>query len=152
MPRYQHDYYSNMMGHGFAATAPTNTLPFKYTDSSIITIPINITELPLDTLSTDSIVQDPSPKLPEKKGGFFRRLSTSHSEKPKRDIKAVRMMRGEYLKFWAKDEKGQYRDNVVEPPGGRREWVRRQIELNEQWDEEDKASGRKLSVVARRLS
>lgn len=135
-----------MMGHGFGTTAVANTLPFKYTDASIITIPITISDLPGEPLPGENPpIPDPPP---EKKGGFFRRLSASHSsEKTKKEIKAVKMTRGEYLKYWAKDEKGQYKADVVEPPGGRREWVKKQVELNEQWDREDKAAGRKESVT-----
>ena len=135
MPRYQHDPYTNMMAHGTPTTAGANLLPFRYKDSSIITVPINVTALPDDGSNprSDSLPLPVTP-TPEKKAGFFRRFSAGgRNEKDKLDIKAVKMTRGEYLKYWAKDEKGVYRAGVVEPPGGRREWVRKQVELNEGW-------------------
>ncbi|KAI9665658.1 MAG: hypothetical protein M1821_003592 [Bathelium mastoideum] len=154
MPRYQHDHYTNVMGHGNSTNAGANLLPFRYTDASLITVPINITDLPVDdnddtTSRSDSLpVPLPSTAVASKpvikKTGFFRRLSAGGQvDKPKKEIKAVKMTRGDYLKFWAKDTKGMYKEDVVEPPGGRREWVRKQVELNEEWEREGLLPGRR---------
>ncbi|KAL9083120.1 MAG: hypothetical protein Q9165_008650 [Trypethelium subeluteriae] len=165
MPRYQHDHYTNMMSHGSGSTtAGANLLPFRYTDASIITIPIDLSELPPDRSASlpdspsPAIDETPSEKPKEKRGragSFLRRISSAtqgeKEKKSKKEIKAVRMTRGEYLQYWAKDEKGNYREGVVDPPGGRKEWVRKQVELNEEWDREDREKGRRTSVIVKGL-
>ncbi|KAF2236579.1 hypothetical protein EV356DRAFT_498105 [Viridothelium virens] len=165
MPRYQHDHYTNMMSHGSGSTtAGANLLPFRYTDASIITIPINLSDLPPDrsvslpdspSLAIAEAASDQPKEKKGKAGSFFRRISSAtqgeKEKNSKKEIKAVRMTRGEYLQYWAKDEKGNYREGVVDPPGGRREWVRRQVELNEEWDREDREKGRRTSVIVKGL-
>lgn len=128
----QHDHHTNMMlaiggGLGAFTGAGGNTLPPGYTDRSLVRIPIK----------ESSIEGEPTVK-PEKKSSFLRRLSGIVQDKTGgEEITMVTMSRGDFLKYWAKGEDGQFLPNVVAPPEGRREWVRRQLELNEEWRRND---------------
>lgn len=42
----------------------------------------------------------------------------------------------------AKDKNGQYLDSVVEPPEGRQEWLRQQLELNDEMKKNDPSLGK----------
>lgn len=63
-----------------------------------------------------------------------RHISHSHS---RTELVSVLIYRSEYLRYFAKDEEtGQFREGVVEPPGGRAEWLRRRVEEQAEWQAE----------------
>ena len=131
MPKRDHDNVSGMLlgdgGGGLGGMSPGNTLPFRYTDASIVTIPIPHKDLEASTVAAPASA---SPPAEQKKGSWFSRRQSSSKEKAKGGITSVKMTRGDYLKYWVKGEDGKYLDSVVEPEGGRAEWVRRQMEEN----------------------
>lgn len=140
---YEHDHFSGMMlgdGGGFGTTsAGANLLPPGYTDKSLVRIPIKMS----DVHGTEDTSHGTDIKV-EKKGGLFGRFSSKRRE-ANNDIKVVMMSRGDYLKYWAKDDKGNFLDSVVEPPEGRAEWLRQQLELNDQMMREDPSLGKPRS-------
>lgn len=111
---------------GAAGAAGANLLPHRYTDSSLVTIPIPVKDFE-DGADKD---QGEGPikgfEHPKNKS-FFRRLSSDHKKDQRKDVVAVKMSREEYLSFWAKDESGKYKADVVEPPGGRKDWVQQRL-------------------------
>ena len=135
---YQHDHKSNMMlgdgGAGFGVgNAGANILPPAYTDKSLVRIPIKMSDIRGSDIEQETEVK------PEKKRGFFRKISSSMSDRKAsdNDFKVVMMSRGDYLKYWAKDEDGKFLPTVEEPPEGREEWVKHQLELSEEWKKEN---------------
>lgn len=111
-PKDQNDNSGMMFADTFAAgSAAANTLPFKFTDDSKLTIPVlpnGRTEIVRD--DTSSMTNDVKE---EKSRGFFRKLSTSTSssksnKKKNSDFVMKDMTRREYLKHYAKDDKGRY--------------------------------------------
>jgi hypothetical protein len=72
-----------------------------------------------------------APIKAEKKTGFLSKVLGKGGRKDD-GLKVVEMSRGEYLKYWAKGEDGKFLDSVVEPPGERGEWVRRQVEFQQE--------------------
>lgn len=141
---YQPDNLNNLWTDtSFQAGA--NTLPPGYTDSSLVHIPIKTaqylhsraSEQQQDYNLGNDVVR-PSEQKPKKENVFSRLSSklSSHgnsgsSGKDSDGLKIVAMSRGDYLKYWAKGEDGKFRDDVVEPPGGRAEWLARAIETRE---------------------
>ncbi|KAI9753452.1 MAG: hypothetical protein M1835_000991 [Candelina submexicana] len=87
-------------------------LPSKFTDDSIIHVPI-----PVDESSTSEIQQK------ERKQSWVRKIGDGIRGKKtgQGKFRMVKMTRGEYLKYWAKDEEGRYIG--TEPEGlGRELW------------------------------
>jgi hypothetical protein len=136
---YSHDTLTNMFcGESFQIGA--NTLPPGYTDTSLVHIPIKVTEYlgSPKAISSQSQTQaqdlgyDPIKREP-RKGSVFSRLSSKlsgsgHGGKDTDGLRVVAMSRGDYLKYWAKGEDGKFLDSVVEPPGGRAEWLASALE------------------------
>jgi len=128
---YQHDALTNVMvgDAGFtSSTAGANLLPQGYTDNSLVRIPIKLSDLEAD----DDIQLMKQQSQPKQKKGFFRKMSGAFAPKTEGEIKMVPMSRGDYLKYWAKGEDGHFLPDVEEPAEGRREWVRKQLELDAQ--------------------
>jgi len=127
---YKHDPFTNMMPDGGMAGAGANLLPPGFTDNSQVSIPIKMSDL------EDEPVKPP-PEV--KKSGLFGKLSKGFGRggRSSQEIKVVQMSRGDYLKYWAKGEDGQYLPNVVEPPMGRKEWVSKQMRMIEARKEYD---------------
>jgi hypothetical protein len=127
---YSHDTLTNMFcGESFQVGA--NTLPPGYTDTSLVHIPIKVIEYLGPNLSQDP-GNDPVKREP-RKGSVFSRLSSKlsgsgHGGKDTDGLRVVAMSRGDYLKYWAKGEDGKFLDSVVEPPGGRAEWLASALE------------------------
>ncbi|KAK0774803.1 hypothetical protein LTR91_017807 [Friedmanniomyces endolithicus] len=70
-----------------------------------------------------------SPKKP--KQAFFKRgLSIN---RPDEDMRIVTMTREDYQQYWAKAPDGSLAPSVKEPEEGRKDWVRKQLALNEVW-------------------
>lgn len=99
-PKYKHNNLASLGGDMY--TAP-QLLPRRYTDDSII--PAIVTDV---VPSAES-----EAKKASQKGGFFSKLKGKKEEtdalgQKKGVTKVVYMPRREYLKYFAKDEKGEY--------------------------------------------
>lgn len=157
------------------ASVGANLLPPGYTDSSLVHIPIRVGDyLPISqtTASASSDVDsEMSPaydlgndvkREPSRKESVWSRVSKrvggcgksssragSGSGQGSKDdgLRVVDMSRGDYLKYWAKGEDGKFRDGVVEPPGGRAEWLAGMLERQD--GEKGKVGG---SVAERKAS
>lgn len=128
--KYTHDHHTSMMyaeGGGFGDSgAGANLLPPGFTDKSLVRIPIKLKDL------------NPNPvQEAPKKRGLFRRSSSTDEE-----FKSVMMSRGDYLKYWAKGEDGNFLPSVQEPPEGRQMWFEKQLEMNEEWKKNDPYIGK----------
>jgi hypothetical protein len=133
--RYEHDTLSNTVsGESFLVGA--NTLPPGYTDSSLVHIPIK-TALHLAPATQSQEVQNDAKRSPPRKGSALSRLSSklqngiATKTNDADHVKIVAMSRGDYLKYWAKGENGEFKEGVVEPPGGRAEWLANALEKQE---------------------
>lgn len=118
------------MVDGFGS-GTANMLPHRFTDDSMLTIPIPAKDLEeaMSTQETAGPVYHEEQKKSSARS-WFRRKSSAQKERMggKGGITMVKMTRGEYLRFWAKGEDGRYLEGVVAPAEGRREWVRRKME------------------------
>jgi hypothetical protein len=140
---YHHDSLSNTTNTGFISNVGANTLPPGYTDTSLVHIPIKTGQYLNHNHNhhqqTESASDPPSEiKRPKPSKGVWERLSKrmsgSHDSRNKSDdegLKVVAMSRGDYLKYWAKGEDGEFKAGVVEPEGGRADWLRRALERQE---------------------
>lgn len=84
----------------FTGGGTPNLLPFRFTDDSIINVPI-----PLEDLEDEPEEQAPGT---ERRSSWMGRIGRKMAGKEKQKIRNVKMTRGEYLKYWAKDEHGNY--------------------------------------------
>lgn len=90
-----------------------NLLPPKFTDNSIISVPVLPPEstsktLNLDADDEDNPIKEVKPK--SRLGSIFRKASLGEG-KPKKESQGFvmkKMKRSEYLKHYAKDEAGRY--------------------------------------------
>lgn len=130
--KYEHDNFSNMMTDGSFGDGMSgaNLLPPGYTDSSLVHIPIKIRQY-LDPIGSPSVGNDVKREQP-RKGSVWSRVSRTVSggsgRKADDEMRVIQMSRGDYLKYWAKGEDGEFRKGVVEPPEGRAEWLSRTLE------------------------
>lgn len=133
--RYEHDSLSNTVSGG-SFLVGANTLPPGYTDSSLVHIPIK-TALYLAPTAQSQNLENDVKRSPPRKGSALSRLSSklqngiATKTNDTDDVKIVAMSRGDYLKYWAKGENGEFKDGVVEPPGGRAEWLANALEKQE---------------------
>lgn len=143
---YQHDNFTNMMSDGSFGDGRqgANLLPPGYTDSSLVHIPIKVGEYlnsdnsasiedsAKDSADNDDPIKRAQPRRRSALSRLAKTLSGSSDGKGKKgddgELRIVDMSRGEYLKYWAKGEDGKFREDVVEPPGGRAEWLREKLE------------------------
>jgi hypothetical protein len=134
---YKHDNLSNMQSGMGCSRVGANTLPPGYTDNSLVRIPIKTGEyLHAATSATSS---EPPGEIKREKSGkgvwekISKRVSGGHdgSKKDGGGLKVVAMSRGDYLKYWAKGEDGNFRAGVIEPEEGRAEWLARALERQE---------------------
>jgi hypothetical protein len=95
--RYQSTWAGLDSGDSFTGV-PGKTLPFKYTDDSLISVPC------LRLGIQESAPASGEPNDTKKK--WWRRKSSSSSNPDNFEMKKVR--RGEYLKHYAKDDQGNY--------------------------------------------
>lgn len=94
----------------FGAGAP-NLLPTRFTDDSIISVPVLPPPGTSKKLSKSDDDDDGNPiKMPKSRFSFFRRKSSSLSKKKDDDDDFVmkEMTRLDYLKHYAKDDNGKY--------------------------------------------
>jgi hypothetical protein len=130
--RYEHDSLSNTCS-GASFHVGANTLPPGYTDKSLVHIPIK-TALYLPPAPQPEDAENDIKRSPPRKGSAFSRLSSKFqngiagNNTDVDGMKIVAMSRGDYLKYWAKGEDGNFKDNVVEPPEGRAEWLANALE------------------------
>jgi hypothetical protein len=134
--RYEHDSLSNTVsGESFLVGA--NTLPPGYTDNSLVYIPIKTALYLAPATTQPQEAENDVKRSPPRKGSALSRLSSKLSSgiatktDDADDMKIVAMSRGDYLKYWAKGENGEFKDGVVEPPGGRAEWLANALERQE---------------------
>jgi hypothetical protein len=106
------------MGYG-----PANTLPFRYTDDTIVNIPIPLKDLDGDHQGAPELQKAVEG---QRKSGISKFLP-DFVRPVKKDFVVVKMTRGEYLRYWIKGEDGKYREGVEETAEGRAEWVRRKL-------------------------
>jgi hypothetical protein len=133
---YKHDNLSNMESGIGCSSVGANTLPPGYTDNSLVHIPIKTDEylhaaMPAAAESSGEIKREKSGKGVWDR--ISKRVSGDHESGKKDDggLKVVAMSRGDYLKYWAKGEDGNFKAGVVEPEEGRAEWLTRALERQE---------------------
>ncbi|GAM86327.1 hypothetical protein ANO11243_043410 [Dothideomycetidae sp. 11243] len=103
---------------GAAGSAGANVAPRKFTGGSVIKVPVRKADL------VSSGQDDAVPQQKEKKGLF----SLKKGKKEDLGFVMVPMSSDEYKAFFAKGDDGAWLPDVVEPPGGRAEWVRKRME------------------------
>ncbi|KAL0262442.1 hypothetical protein SLS55_001410 [Diplodia seriata] len=109
-----HPGISNMDCGSFSGSGAPNLLPFRFTDESIINVPIPAEDL-------EDPESESHPPATERRSSWMAKLGRKLGNKGKQPILNVKMTRGEYLKYWAKDENGNYVG--TEPEGeGKRIW------------------------------
>jgi len=135
--KYEHDSLSNTVS-GESPYAVANTLPAGYTDNSLVHIPIKTAAYLTPSTQTHSEnVENDVKRPPPPKGSVLSRLSNklqggiASKSDDADEMKIVAMSRGDYLKYWAKGEDGNFKDGVVEPPEGRAEWLANALERQE---------------------
>lgn len=138
---YEHDNFAGIMQEGFPFAGTANHLPYGYTDQSRVIIPIKLSDVGGGDITSDTTAEVKSDK---KKSRLFDKLSGKKQSNS--DFKMVIMSRGDYLKYWAKGEDGRFLDTVIEPPEGRQEWFRRQVELSDEIRQEDHEKGKKHDI------
>lgn len=84
----------------FTGSGVPNLLPFRFTDNSIINVPIPAEELEDET-------ENPIPAT-ERRSSWIEKVGKKLGRKEKQKIVNLKMTRGEYLKYWAKDGDGNY--------------------------------------------
>lgn len=125
----------NIGGHhpnGSSGAEQASSIP-----NDIVRLPIKLSDYPHD--STDVAAHD---RLAQKQG-LLSKLSHSIGAAldPSHDFKVLLMSRSDFEQYWAKDAQGHFLPGVVEPPGGRREWIQRQEILAKEWKKRDPSLG-----------
>ena len=113
MPKYKFSALENMVCGDWQNVAPQH-LPVRFTDDSILNIPIRYKDL-LPTDELDKEVEDSNDSNPvpagrdQRRSGIFGKLKGANKEKKEKDgFRLVKMTRREYLMYWRKDEQGNY--------------------------------------------
>ena len=126
-------------------------------DGPFITVQIPESEIFGD--ETDSTITQP-----KKKTNWFKRQVNSSQNIGGVKTVPVRMRKEEFTKYFIKNPKtGQYHDGVVEPPGGRKQWLQERIEdfksgmldvmaYTESGEKEYEDLGRKKSSVEKAIN
>ncbi|KAL8742998.1 MAG: hypothetical protein Q9190_004593 [Brigantiaea leucoxantha] len=108
MPTYTPSALANTATGTSIAEAP-QFLPVKFTDDSILTIPIPLSKLYPSAVGSNNIdTQNQNPVQQERRRWSVFGKSGGKEEKDKGGFKMVKMTRREYLMYWAKDEQGRY--------------------------------------------
>lgn len=108
MKAYKSSGLQNLNVDSTAGQAP-QFLPVRFTDDSLLRVPISYADLPLPETDSEAPAK-------EKKSSIFGKLSGKKG-KLKERFRMVEMTRREYLMYWAKNEKGEYIG--TEPEGSR---------------------------------
>lgn len=100
-------------------SGPANFAPVRFTDDSLISIAV----LPPDQEKLKNLERDsdedstnPIKEEPKKKFGFFRRKSSTSAKKKDQDFVMKQVTRGDYLKYYAKDDDGNYTGTMDPAP------------------------------------
>lgn len=128
-PSYNPSALGNLPS-AFTHQAP-QFLPQQFTDDSVLLIPIPVSALRGATPPSPSASENPTEETSPQQQQQERRSSSSSSKlmnrlrgggggKKKEEFKMVEMTRGEYLRYWAKDEEGRYIGTEPEGEGVRR--------------------------------
>ena len=108
----------------FSAKPPD---PDEVLDPSDALITVQIPESEIYDLPPD---YQADPNIQRRPSWVERRFSRTKKE----ETVGVRMRKGEFFNFFVKDKKtGEYREGVIEPPGGRKAWLQRRLEEQESW-------------------
>ncbi|KAL8663692.1 MAG: hypothetical protein Q9202_003638 [Teloschistes flavicans] len=108
MPAYAPSALANMSADPLSQ-AP-QFLPQKFTDDSILTIPIPWSALAFSpsSLSTPDPISPTTTPTNKSKSSILAKLKPGKEKRKKEGFRMVRMTRREYLAYWAKDEQGRY--------------------------------------------
>ncbi|KAL8668891.1 MAG: hypothetical protein Q9168_006500 [Polycauliona sp. 1 TL-2023] len=143
-PQYKPSALGNMTSN-FVGQAP-QFLPQKFTDDSIIAVPIRLSALedPLagsdgDSAGKGSAGPDQQQRRRSSSSKFIQKLKGGGK---KDDFKMVNMTRREYLMYWAKDEEGRYIG--TEPEGEGRRVLRERPDIP--FDETKRSRGWKPEI------
>lgn len=119
------------MPSSFVGQAP-QFLPQKFTDESLLMIPVPMSALkdPSSAPNGDDDAVGEQPKQERQQqqqqqqrrsSNFMNKLKGGEKKgRKKEEFKMVKMTRGEYLMYWAKDEEGRYMGTEPEGEGARR--------------------------------
>lgn len=97
---------------------PANFGPVRFTDDSVISIAVMPPEgVEAKTVDDDSDEDDgPIKAEPKKKFGFFRRKSSAYAKKKDKPFVMKQVTRADYLKYYAKDDDGNYTGTMDPAP------------------------------------
>ena len=116
MPKYDPSALGNLPGGGgFVGQAPQN-LPWKFHDDDYITVPVPVE----DDGGGQQHHPDDGGEKGQKKKNWASKLGakiTGKDTEKKAKFQMVRMTKADYLKYYAKDEHGNYAGS--EPEGSR---------------------------------
>ena len=113
MPKYKASTLVAMANSDCPNGAPQH-LPVRFTDNSILSIPIPYKDLsPTDRLDSQSDESNDNGPIhageERRRSSIFGKLKeTNKDKKGKAGFRLVKMTRREYLMYWAKDEAGKY--------------------------------------------
>ncbi|KAI9823844.1 MAG: hypothetical protein M1826_007590 [Phylliscum demangeonii] len=101
------------------------TLPWKFTDEDVISVPVTLPTPAAAAVVPPAVLAHPNE---EAKEGFVakvllggkRRAKEKNEKKEKAKVVVLRMTRGDYLKYWARDEQGVYIGTESEEQGWER--------------------------------
>lgn len=95
------------------ASSPANftpmavqNLPWKFTDDDLISVPIPVPDSSADGDDTSEHAGSTTSLGSKVKHAFMYKGKSKGKKSPK--FRVVKMTRGEYLKYWARDEHGNY--------------------------------------------
>ncbi|KAI4219662.1 MAG: hypothetical protein LQ349_008291 [Xanthoria aureola] len=132
-PSYNPSALGNLPS-AFTHQAP-QFLPQRFTDDSVLLIPIPVSALraantpspPPSSVSENPTTEEETTQQPQQRrlsssssSKLMNRLRGGKKKKKKEEFKMVEMTRGEYLRYWAKDEEGRYIGTEPEGEGVRR--------------------------------
>ena len=114
MPKYKSSALEALSSSDSYNAAPQH-LPVRFTDDSILTIPIPYKDLSPLSDESDITNKDGNDNGPvhtgkqKRRSSLFGKLKGGDKEKKdKEGFRLVKMTRREYLMYWAKDEEGNY--------------------------------------------
>jgi len=127
---YEHGKITDMMAGGGMAGG---VLPPGLDENTLVNVPVKMSDLeyvPLAPTGQESR---------ERKTSFLRKVSSALKSPASshKEVQIIQMTRGEYLKYWIKGEDGYFLPSVVEPPEGRKKWIRNQKAKTAKWNRND---------------
>ncbi|KAF2717497.1 hypothetical protein K431DRAFT_288466, partial [Polychaeton citri CBS 116435] len=110
---------------------------------SVVRVPIKASDLekPSPSGAEAAIQRNP---ITTTKTGLRGKYARS---RPENDFRIVEMRKSDYELYWQKGPDGEYLPSIIEPPQGRREWLRKQLEMNEAWRRNVRAGDRDPPVL-----